>query len=345
MAVAKMCDTDSNHSPIFVVGTPRSGTTLTAKILANHSNLFMPGETHFFDDIYSLKDDQDGISDDKLTEICNRLYDLYARYYEPDDQLRVEKLFSSAHALQDEMAECSTYEELFSSFMSMQMRYEKKVRWGNNAPRDLFSIDDILEFYPNAKIIVCVRDVRAFLLSYKGKWKVTGDEHVERLKKLYHPVITSLLWKASMKLVPALKKKVPKENLVIVKYEDMVISPEKTVRYICDVIEEDYEPRMLNVMTHNSSNVPERGGIFSTSVDRWKTDLKPEEIKISQMLCKKQLYNLGYDLILPDSSLYKVVMNYLATPYALWRALDANKEMRGPLLPYVYKRLSALIRS
>jgi len=45
----------NNTNPIFVVGTPRSGTILTAKILGRHSHIFMPGETHFFDDIYSRR--------------------------------------------------------------------------------------------------------------------------------------------------------------------------------------------------------------------------------------------------------------------------------------------------
>ena len=45
----------TNTSPIFVIGAPRSGTTLTANILGRHPNIFMPGETHFFDDIYHRK--------------------------------------------------------------------------------------------------------------------------------------------------------------------------------------------------------------------------------------------------------------------------------------------------
>ena len=332
-------------APIFIVGTPRSGTTLTAKILGKHSRVFMPGETHFFDDIYSHKDKENLFSKEELAGVSEHLFDLYGRYYEPDDQQRIEDMFSSADDLQEGMSGCSSYADAFSRFMCLQMEYENKNRWGNNAPRDIFCIDDILAFYPDAKIIVCVRDVRAFLLSYKGKWKVTGDAHVERLKKLYHPVITSLLWKASMKLLPALKEKVPTGNLAIVKYEDLVTAPDETIRRVCDVIEENFEPEMLNVATHNSSNASSTGGIFSTSVDRWKTDLKPEEITISQMLCKKQLHDLGYNFVLSNSSVYKLMLNFLNTPFALWRALDANKEMRGPLLPYLYRRLSALIRS
>ncbi len=336
----------TSHAPVFIVGTPRSGTTLTAQILGRHPNLFMPGETHYLDDIYSRADEIGALDNIAArTAVASRLYDLYGRYYEEKDQVRIEKLFETADDLAAALSDCKSYRDVFDEFMRLQMQYENKQRWGNNAPRDLFGIDDILEFFPDAKIIVCVRDVRAFLLSYQGKWKVTGDGHAERLKKLYHPVITSLLWKASMKILPGLKSRIPQQNLIIVKYEELVGTPEKTIRSICEVIEEDFDADMLNVESHNSSNKSSGKGIFATSIDKWKTELKPEEITVSQILCKKQLAFLGYDLIKPSSSVFLVLLTFIKTPYALWRALDANKEMRGPLVPYIFRRISALLRS
>ena len=106
--------------------------------------------------------------------------------------------------------------------MTLQMRDVGKRRWGNNAPRDLFSYTDIAAFFPDARFIICVRDIRDFLLSYKGKWKVTGEEHVERLKRLYHPVVTSMLWKSSMRTVDQIRRTLPAENWVLVHYENLV---------------------------------------------------------------------------------------------------------------------------
>lgn len=47
--------TKQSVAPIFVFGIPRSGTTLTAMIIGRHSRLFMSGETHYIDDIYSRR--------------------------------------------------------------------------------------------------------------------------------------------------------------------------------------------------------------------------------------------------------------------------------------------------
>ena len=90
----------NQKKPIFIVGTPRSGTTLAAKILGHHSNVFMPGETHFFDDIFSNSTEFGSLKySDSINKVSVRLFDLYGRYYEPDDQQRIEQavLVAEAH--------------------------------------------------------------------------------------------------------------------------------------------------------------------------------------------------------------------------------------------------------
>lgn len=41
-----------NNVTVLVVGTPRSGTTLTAKIRGRHSKIFMLAETCYYDDVF-----------------------------------------------------------------------------------------------------------------------------------------------------------------------------------------------------------------------------------------------------------------------------------------------------
>ena len=60
--------------------------------------------------------------------------------------------------------------------MNIQMRSQGKSRWGNNVPKDIFNIDKILSFYPDAKILVCIRDPRDFLVSYKHFWQAGSSE-------------------------------------------------------------------------------------------------------------------------------------------------------------------------
>ncbi|MGA7802245.1 MAG: sulfotransferase, partial [Gammaproteobacteria bacterium] len=319
--------------------------TLTAKILGCHPELFMPGETHFFDDIYARRGELGEPTDsESRVRIAGRLSDLYGRYYEPPDQDRIERLFAGVD-VPAALEACRSYGDVLSWFMELQMREEGKHRWGNNAPRDLFNYAEILEFYPHARLVVCVRDLRAFLLSYKHKWRgVTDPAHRDRVRKLYHPVVTSLLWKSSMRLVPLLRESVPRGHLVVVPYERLVTEPEAMVKEICAAVGLTYVPKMLDIEFHNSSAAPAEKGIFATSIDRWRQELGVEEIAIAQRIAGHELKDLGYELEPVRPNPVRVAGLLASAPTALWRGLQANKDVRGPLLPYLAKRVVSLVR-
>ena len=332
-------------APIFVVGTPRSGTTLTASILGRHSRIFMPGETHFFDDIYSRRMELgDPRGPATRARIIERLKTLYERYYEPADQRRVERLFADLRVLNQMRTGGETYCDILSLFMQLQMESLGKERWGNNAPRDIFNIEDILDFYPDAKILVCVRDVRDFLISYRDKWKITRSEDVERLKNLYHPVVTSLLWKSSMKRIPEIAARVPPENFMIIRYEEFVQKPESVVSEICRVVGEAVEPGMLDVDSNNSSADRHGGGIFATSIGRWRHGLSAEDVCIAQWLTSEEMVRYGYSIEATEARLPGLCKAVCTFPFALWRALGSNKIVRGPLVPYIARRAASLLR-
>ena len=337
-----------DNSPIFVVGTPRSGTTLTASVLGNHSRIFMPAETHFFDDIYSRREELGDPSDPaSMRRIVDRLSTLYRRQHEGGYQKQHRELFRDPVLLGNRIGACCDYRHVLSRFVEIQMRAAGKVRWGNQVPRDIFNVTDILSFYPNAKIIVCIRDVRDFLLSYRGMKNVVPPRHVARQRRIYHPVVTSLLWRATVKQIPAVRQQVPCSNLLIVRYEDLVRTPEAVARQICGIIGEEFEPQMLAVRENNSSAGSSREkatGIFDSSVGRWHSALPSEHAFLGQLVAGKDLHDLGYQEERIEPSLFKVALIFLSFPFALLRGLYANRSKQGALMPYLAKRITSLVR-
>jgi hypothetical protein len=331
------------NAPIFVVGTPRSGTTLMARILGRHSRLFMPGETHFFDDIYARRHELGEPCEAQSTAaIAARLSTLYERFNELEDQQRIRALGGEEALRQALGTSCRTYGEILSCFMQFQMRQSPtKVRWGNNVPKDIFHVQDILRFYPDAKFIICVRDIRDFLYSYQNRWKTTSPANVARIKKLYHPIVTSLLWKTAMKQIQVVKSLVPPDNLLIVRYEDLATQPEATLHTLCQFLQEPYEPEMLRVEANNSSfEVPEQG-IFSTSIERWRQHLSHEQVYIAERIASQELQQLGYQAANVHPNPLKLLHIVVSFPYAMGRALHANRGVREPILPYLKRRATA----
>jgi len=334
-------------APVFIVGTPRSGsgTTLVARILGQHPNIFMPGETHFFFDIYAKRNQYGDLASDRVARqrIIERLLSIYRRYNEPDDQFRIDKMIDQAALVEQLTEDCHTYQEIFSKFMQLQMLSVGKQRWGNNVPKDIFYIDEILTFYPDAKIIVCARDIRDFLDSYKNKWKATAREQEQRIKKLYHPIVTSLLWKASMRTVSSIQSKVPKDNIMLIPYEKLVTETESTVKNVCAMINEQYQPNMLNIDFSNSSDKKNQSGVYTSSVGKWVHRLSPEEAWLAQKIAKPEMQQWGYQVAKLKINSAKLIGLLLSMPFSMRRALLANKQNTGPVLPYLARRISYLM--
>lgn len=315
-----------------------------AKVLNRHSQIFMPGETHFFPDIYTQRKQLGELpSDDVAQVVMGRILTLYARYNEPADQQRVESLLNDIESRERFAASFNSYRDVLTQFMGIQAELEGKLRWGNNTPKDLFYVDDILEFYPDAYIIVCIRDPRDFLKSYRGKWKVTADSEVGRLKALYHPVVTSVLWKTSMRRVAAIRSKVASDHLMVVRYEEFASNPGKVVSDVCDLIGENYEPQMLDVSFSNSSDQSGQSGIYAASVGSWRGQLTAEEIWIAQHFAGKEMAEFNYPMDVVRPNPLRLISTVLSTPWALWCALRANRANTGPIVPYLIRRLSGLV--
>ena len=330
--------------PIFVVGTPRSGTTLTARLLGNIDSMFMPGETHFFEDIYSRRTELGSPQDDAAAyRIRQRLATLYSRYNEYEDQRRLDGLLNSG-LLQHALADCTTYKAVFERFMTAQMTALGRSRWGNHVPRDLFMIDAVLEWFPQAKIVICARDPRDYLLSYRDNWRNWPGADAQRLQAIYHPLHTSLLWKASMRAALTALKTWP-DQTILSRYEDMVASPSAQMAKICKFVGERAHEGLLDTKFSNSSNpASAAGGIFRRSVGRWRETLPQVDVAIAQAVCQREMRELGYSLDPVGAQLWPLVRTVAAAPAAAIRAWHSNARVRGPALPYLLRRISAMLQ-
>jgi hypothetical protein len=85
------------------------------------------------------------------------------------------------------------------------------------------------------------------------------------------------------------------------RYEDLVAEPETWVRRLSEHVGVEFVPAMLEVERANTSFVQEQGGaprrrgIFSTSAERWRTELTPTEIWIGERICGDVMRPLGYE--------------------------------------------------
>jgi len=326
-------------SPIFVVGSARSGTTLVARILGRHPHIWSGGEVHFFEDVYARRRQLGEGDEGAARAVFQRLSELYGRFNEPTSQEAVSRLLSDPSRARALERACSSYAGAFDAFMEMQRDDAGMPRWVNHVPRDIFYLDEIRSFFADARVVICVRDVRDYLLSYREKWRVSSPASAERIRRQYHPIVASLLWRSAMRCALAADSRDDAEAILRIRYEDLVREPRPQVERLCDFIDEPFDSQMLDVERRNSSFAEAPAGISASSVGHWRERLEPEAALWAQRVAARELELLGYDREPVAASALGMARVAAGLPLALWRGIRASRGTREPLAGFVRRRL------
>ena len=99
------------------------------------------------------------------------------------------------------MKEQYTSLEIFARFLEYTSKINHSEISCDQTPENIFYLKEILDYFPEAKIINMVRDPRDVLLSQKNKWKrryfgassIPFNE-VTRSYFNYHPITMSKIW-------------------------------------------------------------------------------------------------------------------------------------------------------
>ncbi len=228
-----------DETPVFVVGMPRSGTTLTEQILSTHPNIFAAGERDHLQDVLQIKD-RHGFNTKPLDE--------WNRPVTPETLMTWAE--SYLKKLKADAGE-STY-----TFISDKM------------PSNALFIGFIKLMFPNAKIIHCARSGMATCLSCFKQDFTYGQGYAYDLEELgdYYTWHEGLIehWKV---LFPG--------GFYTSQYEDLVANQEEATQKLFEYIGLDvpegarnFHKQDRDVMTASASQV--RQPMYTGSLDKWK---------------------------------------------------------------------------
>jgi len=211
---------------LFIVGCPRSGTTLLQSLLSVHSKIKSFPETHFFPNLISRNWRLYlGISSPRAKE----------RIYEFLNEINCNKLkkYIPKHAFL-----IRQYSEFFVNILDRLVLDQDKLYWLEKTPIHLHYVNIIEKYIPNAKIIHILRngtDVVASLFEVTNKFpnEWGGSRTIEQCIKRWNNDINIS------------KKYFYKENHKIIKYEDLTNNTKYVLEDICEFIGIEYENNML----------------------------------------------------------------------------------------------------
>ncbi len=309
--------------PIFIIGAQRSGTTLIRLILNEHSRISIPQEADFW---LPLLGEYGNFPDRKIPgrRVHSVLREIGSSRYFQLWRIDMEGFFNSRDFIDGSM----TLSELMRSLYSYYARLRGKCIWGDKTPPFFKFIPELKAHFPEAKFIHIVRDGRDQYLSRRRYTPLLGA----------NLAVAALEWKYKVERSRAGMARIHPGSSFEIRYEDLVGSPEETIREICTFIQVEYESTMADfyrssdLFVHESHSRLIRRPISKQSVFKWKSDLSPLENRKFEALCRRTLKKLGYEVRSSWRDVYGTVSAmsslFLGLPSRLLLRARAVRELR-----------------
>lgn len=234
--------------PIFIIGNPRSGTTLLRLMLTCHRNIVIPPECGFM--IWWYEKYKDWNANYSREQLDNFLDDLFS-------SKKIETWNLNRSSLKTILLDrhFHSYAALISNVYKFYAITQKASfkRWGDKNNFHLNHIETILGLFSQAQFIHIVRDGRDIACSYKKLAESNfNSKYAPKLPSDVYDI--AMEWMSNIKKIRSSFETINWDKVIEIRYEDLVSYPEKTLRNICTFLNEEFDPLMLEFYLKNREN-------------------------------------------------------------------------------------------
>jgi hypothetical protein len=212
------------QNPIFVVGYPRSGTTLLQALLATQDNIYSFPETQFFyAHIYGLlQTTNNGLIEPACLDAFFAELRESVRLFVPWNEIDYFKELAAT----EQFCVKQLFEYIIKHYLSEQVDIGQlsAIRWLEKSPNHALALDTMYNLYPYAQFIAIVRNPLAAILSRK-----------QSFSKDYSFKFLAERWRDTIQALDRFRQSSP-HAIVIIRYEDLVLNPAGVLSEVCDFL-------------------------------------------------------------------------------------------------------------
>ncbi len=275
---------NSIQRQIFIGGCSRSGTTLLGAMLGAHSDIICSPESHFKIDVLRVL--AKGNIDPQPSTLLALIQQHWRFKIWELDLLPIESFnHDSSEPL---LAELLNW--IIGQYAQQQEKKQATL-WVDHTPENISYAQSLRELFPDARFIHIVRDGRAVAASIMPlDW---GPNSIMK---------TSRWWMRMMSFGLAAEKALGPDCVMRLKYEDLVLKPESTMRAISQFLDIEFQPSMLYATGFNPPSYTTRQHKLvgnrpdASVVNRWESKLTPRQIEIFEHQTRDFLSFLDYPL-------------------------------------------------
>lgn len=271
--------------PIFIVGHPRSGTTLLRFLLSSHPRIYIPEETGFIPFLLKKEQIETDLTLTQVKSIVERIGQLNHLW-----RRMVKDVPAFYRALPQ-----PKLQYLLDALYRQQIVDYGATRWGDKTPVYVRYIPTLDRIFPSAQFVHVIRDGRDAAVSAQQKWPD---------RQLYMDSYYLLRnWVKNVETGQTAGVYLGPDRYLEVHYERMVQEPKPTLEQVCAFLDEAFHADMMNHPRLARQTGPGPQGhvevmqpISIASIGRWRTQMTPFDQKVANRLAGQTLLALGYEL-------------------------------------------------
>ncbi|HUQ64312.1 MAG TPA: sulfotransferase [Acidimicrobiales bacterium] len=295
--------------PVFIVGCPRSGTTLVAARLDSSSELAITPETHFFS--HWLR---------RYPALTTGAREEFEVFWAAFRESNFKWLGLEPSVVYDDLEAGGRWdaEAVFTCLLSSYATVHGKTKVGEKTPTHYRALQTVFEWYPTARALFVVRDPRAVVASYFDL-----AERVPWARGSAFEVARRWLDASS-----ALERWKGDPRVEVVRYESLVTDPTNELSRLFQWLD---MPMQSGPATPTRRRVGAGGlglqpsaDISADSLQRWRRKLRPCDVQVVDRVCGGRMRQLGYR---PETPLTAAAMLAVGNQAARTLVTHASKKM------------------
>ena len=282
---------------VFIVGCPRSGTTLLKRMVNAHSKIAMPPEeSHWIPRMYhKRKLTPGGLVTPMLISRLMALPRFLALGISHDELL---KLAGNGQPV--------SYSTFVSGIFDLYASAQGKELVGDKTPDHVRWLDTLHALWPKARVVHLIRDGRDVCLSIANWPKAHGKNPGTFPTWKDDPVSTTALWwELNVRLGRQFGSSLGPELYCELRYESLVSNPDGECAALCSFLGLPYEDAMLRFHEGKTQTDPglsskEAWLPVTPGLRDWKSQMPGEDIERFEAAAGELLDELGYARAFPQ---------------------------------------------
>ncbi|MCW2902396.1 MAG: sulfotransferase [Streptosporangiaceae bacterium] len=292
------------RQPVFIVGAPHSGTDLLARALKRSPGFHLTvGRSALLRTTYAFAR-RPSIATDSERGAARVLRDAYAEAWRITPQ--------GCATCSPECRDLGGVpESAVADGTALCVKPHTVHRFADASPDLLYSADVLFDAFPDAQFLQVIRDGRdvvADMLDDENclAWFKPGfvnldevfpnpflgvDDPVDRIRwpQAGLAVKCALRWRGSVRLSARLRAQTPEEQLLTIRYEDLVAHPRKIAAEVSSYLGAPVSRTSLSGLVRAGDHDPD-------GVGRWQDRLSGKQVTQVERIAGRELARLGYRL-------------------------------------------------